>query len=143
MVGNCTWNQVQFECCELFQPLETEFGTCFSINSVNTRPPPREMLTSNRRTGPLTLEFALLEDVQIFIHPPNEVPHAFQERELKQTVLWGSKKEIVLLVQDILDPEQATNCKKPKGKTNLSYNQQVLPQVHSFNNTVNKRLIYF
>lgn len=103
----------------MFRPLETEFGTCFTINSVNTNPPARDMLINNRRNGPGKLEFSLLEDVQIFIHPHNEVPHAFQDHELKQTVLWGSRKEIVLSVQDILDPEKVTNCKKPKGKSAL------------------------
>ena len=116
MINNCTWNEEPFNCCEIFYSLETEYGTCFTINSVNTNPPAKQMFISNRRTGPGVLEFSLLEDVQIFIHPPSEVPHAFQDHELKQTVLWGSKKELILLVQDILDPEKEVNCIKPPGK---------------------------
>lgn len=116
MIGNCTWNRNLFDCCDKFLPLETEYGTCYTINSANTKPPATDMLISNRRTGPSSLEFTLFEDVQIFIHPPNEVPHAFQDHELKQTVLWGSRKEVILLIQDILDPEKESHCTKPKGE---------------------------
>lgn len=108
---------MEFDCCKMFLPLETEFGTCYTINSINTKPPASRILVSSRKTGPGQLTFALLEDVQIFIHPPNEVPHAFQDRELKQTVLWGSKKEIILKTEDIIDPEKSsTSCFKPQGK---------------------------
>lgn len=117
MIMNCTWNALDFDCCKLFLPLETEFGTCYTINSVNTKPSAHKKLISNRKTGPGQLGFALLEDVQIFIHPPNEVPHAFQDREIKQTVLWGSRKEIILKTEDIIDLEKGTStCIKPKGK---------------------------
>uniref|UniRef100_A0A336KJC5 CSON012335 protein n=1 Tax=Culicoides sonorensis TaxID=179676 RepID=A0A336KJC5_CULSO len=117
MITNCTWNGIEFDCCKMFLPLETEFGTCYTINSINTKPSASRVLVSNRKTGPGRLEFALLEDVQIFIHPSNEVPHAFQDRELKQTVLWGSKKEIILKTDDIIDPEKSSvSCFKPKGK---------------------------
>lgn len=102
----------------MFLPLETEFGTCYTINSINTNPSASRILDSSRKTGPGLLTFALLEDVQIFIHPPNEVPHAFQDRELKQTVLWGSKKEIILKTEDIIDPEKSSaSCFKPQGKS--------------------------
>lgn len=118
MITNCTWNELEFDCCKMFLPLETEFGTCYTINSINTNPSASRILDSSRKTGPGLLTFALLEDVQIFIHPPNEVPHAFQDRELKQTVLWGSKKEIILKTEDIIDPEKSSaSCFTPQGKS--------------------------
>lgn len=37
ILGNCTWNGKPFECCDAFLPLKTEFGLCFSTNSMHTR----------------------------------------------------------------------------------------------------------
>lgn len=116
MITNCTWDGKPFDCCSMFLPLQTEFGTCFTINSVNTNPPTKRHLIMNRKTGPGSLDFALREDVQIFIHPPDEVPHAFEAREIKQTVLWGSKKEIIIKLDEIIDPAKATTCKTPEGE---------------------------
>lgn len=32
-VSNCRWNGRPFECCKYFQPIQTELGTCYALNS--------------------------------------------------------------------------------------------------------------
>lgn len=36
MIWNCTWNNLEINCCDEFLPLETELGVCYSINSFHT-----------------------------------------------------------------------------------------------------------
>ncbi|XP_044739945.1 uncharacterized protein LOC123301275 [Chrysoperla carnea] len=33
----CLWNDEPFNCCDQFLPLETEYGICYTINSLHTR----------------------------------------------------------------------------------------------------------
>lgn len=87
----------------------------------------------NRKTGPGSLEFGLREDVQIFMHPPNEVPHAFEAREIKQTVLWGSKKEIIVKLDEIIDPAKETTCQTPAGEHANRYSGSQTDFFFSFN----------
>lgn len=36
MISDCMWNNKEIECYEAFLPLETEFGVCYTINSIHT-----------------------------------------------------------------------------------------------------------
>lgn len=33
----CWWNDIQFNCCDYFHPMETELGLCYAINSNQVR----------------------------------------------------------------------------------------------------------
>lgn len=72
---NCSWNGIDFDCCAGFRPLYTETGTCYTINSALTLP--GKELFCNRETGPGKLKMMVTEDIQLFIHHPNDVPFAF------------------------------------------------------------------
>lgn len=119
MILNCSWNGEPFECCDIFLPLKTEFGTCYTINSVNTNPRYGKRLISNRLNGPGMLKLSVSEDIdvsvpisnivfasqspvsilfQIHFHSPDDVPFAFEERELKDSILWGSVKSYIIKV---------------------------------------------
>lgn len=37
VLGTCKWNGEPFNCCDKFLPVKTEYGTCFSINSLHTK----------------------------------------------------------------------------------------------------------
>jgi len=102
---NCSWNGIEFDCCEGFRPLETETGLCFSINSALTKPKFGKELFSNRETGPGKLKMMVMEDIQIFIHHPKDIPFAYGERDLRDTILWGSTKEIVIKVTEIINDD--------------------------------------
>jgi acid-sensing ion channel, other len=70
LLSNCSWNDAPFECCNLFLPIQTEFGICFSINSAITDPPFGRILLSNRFLGPSQLKFSASEDIQLHVHTP-------------------------------------------------------------------------
>jgi acid-sensing ion channel, other len=105
LIKQCSWNDEIFDCCEGFRPLATETGTCYTINSALTTPKFGKELFCNQENGPGKLKMMVTEDVQIFIHNPNDVPYANVERDLKDTILWGSTKEIIVKVTEIINDE--------------------------------------
>lgn len=77
---------MNFDCCDKFLPLETEYGVCFSINSLHTtwvtnsliyillvknygfsKTPGSEInMKSNRKTGPGQLHIETVDDVRVY-----------------------------------------------------------------------------
>ncbi|EDS42153.1 amiloride-sensitive sodium channel [Culex quinquefasciatus] len=118
LLADCTWLGQSFDCCELFRPLATEFGRCFSVNSLVAGP--TTPLMTNRHTGPGSLRFRAREDLQLFLHDPYAVPFAYTDRVLKETVLWGMHKEIIVKVVEMENgaslgevPIARRNCRFP------------------------------
>ncbi|XP_031633402.1 sodium channel protein Nach-like [Contarinia nasturtii] len=102
MISNCLWNNVQIECCTSFLPLETEFGVCYTINSIHTTPMYGHRLLSSRSSGPGSLSFTTNEDVQVHVHTSNEVP-SDTESDIKEDIFYGTEKELVLKVIDMVN----------------------------------------
>uniref|UniRef100_A0A182TBW6 Uncharacterized protein n=1 Tax=Anopheles maculatus TaxID=74869 RepID=A0A182TBW6_9DIPT len=123
LLTDCHWQKESFDCCRLFRPLDTEFGQCFSVNAANVvakSVPSAARLVSNRATGPGWLSFRVLEDVQLYLHDEFSVPHAYVDRSLRETVLWGMRKEIVVRVIEMENkdtvlelPIWRRNCRFP------------------------------
>ncbi|XP_050075198.1 sodium channel protein Nach-like [Anopheles maculipalpis] len=123
LLTDCHWQKEPFDCCRLFRPLDTEFGRCFSVNAANVAgksAPAPARLVSNRATGPGWLGFRVLEDVQLYLHDEFSVPHAYVDRSLRETVLWGMSKEIVVRVIEMENkdtvlelPIWRRNCRFP------------------------------
>ncbi|XP_035903944.1 sodium channel protein Nach-like [Anopheles stephensi] len=123
LLTDCHWQKESFDCCRFFRPLDTEFGRCFSVNAANVvgrSAPARPRLVSNRATGPGWLGFRVLEDVQLYLHDEFSVPYAYVDRSLRETVLWGMRKEIVVRVIEMENkdtvlelPIWRRNCRFP------------------------------
>lgn len=54
-------------------------------------------MIANRQSGPGRLIFTALEDITIHLHAPHDVPYTV-DGDIKETVLYGSAKEIVVSV---------------------------------------------
>jgi Amiloride-sensitive sodium channel len=59
----------------------------------------------------------------VHIHPPDEIPFFFEDREYKETIFWGSSKEIIVKVVEIEnDPSiknfdiESRKCRFPQEK---------------------------
>lgn len=77
-IFNCTWNDISFNCCEQFLPLDTEIGLCFAINSWQTNHlrynvSPLNMI-SDANTGPGKLYFEIGAPAMVYVLAPQEVP---------------------------------------------------------------------
>lgn len=133
---NCSWNGEPFECCEGFRPLATETGICFTINSALTEPKFGEKLFCNRENGPGKLKMMVTEDIQIFIHHPYDIPYAFAERDLRDTILWGSTKDIVIKVTEIINDDTVSKLSMSQRRCRFSWEKEpvsVYP-LYSFSN---------
>lgn len=123
-VKNCSWNDESFDCCEGFRPLQTETGTCYTINSALTIPKYGKELFCNQENGPGKLKMMVTEDIQIFIHHPNDVPFAYGERDLKDTILWGSTKEIVIKVTEIINDDTVVTIPVSQRRCRFSWESE-------------------
>uniref|UniRef100_A0A182QV99 Uncharacterized protein n=1 Tax=Anopheles farauti TaxID=69004 RepID=A0A182QV99_9DIPT len=140
LLTDCQWQQEPFDCCRLFLPLDTEFGRCYSVNTANFAtgtgdgglPPPR--LVSNRATGPGWLRFRVLEDVQLYLHDEFSVPHAYVDRALRETVLWGMRKEIAVRVIEM--ENKATVDELPIWRRNCRFPWEIVDEAPPNSTTV-------
>lgn len=101
---NCSWLNEPFDCCSEFLPLYTEYGLCYSFNSIQTiNSYEKSKFINNRQTGPGLLKFSVTEDIQIHVHPTNEIPYLLSEGVIRETVLWGASKEIIFNIVEIVN----------------------------------------
>ncbi|KAK3912022.1 Sodium channel protein Nach [Frankliniella fusca] len=75
---DCRVNNVAFNCCDHFLPLETEIGTCFALNSqqgMRIRGK-KDMLPilANRRSPKASVYLELRVQSNVHIHSPEDVP---------------------------------------------------------------------
>lgn len=59
-------------------------------------------MIANRESGPGLLTFNTFEDVQVHVHATNEVPFGV-EGEIKENIFFGSEKEIIVKVTEIVN----------------------------------------
>lgn len=125
---DCKWNDEPFDCCEAFLELETEFGICFTINSMHTRPAFGKRLLSDRISGPGVLEVITLEDVELYLHSTEDIPSKNTDKNQHETILWGIKKEILFGVQEILNEEEVKKTSIQQRR--CQFNWEVLNTTH-------------
>ncbi|KAH9644843.1 hypothetical protein HF086_007931 [Spodoptera exigua] len=53
ILKNCSYNNKEFSCCEYFQPIETDVGPCYILNSIQTN---RILSVRNIENDPLITE---------------------------------------------------------------------------------------
>lgn len=85
-VGN---NLIYYRCC----------CCCFWNRPANSH-----RLIANRITGPGLLSFIVDDDVQVHVHASNEVPTVI-EGDIKEDVFYGTKKEIVFKVTEMVNDQ--------------------------------------
>ncbi|KAF2881565.1 hypothetical protein ILUMI_24600 [Ignelater luminosus] len=100
IMKNCRWNDMNFDCCDKFLPLETEYGVCFSINSLHTiKIPGSEInMKSNRKTGPGQLYIETVDDVRMYFHAPEDVPFINSNSDQRKDIALGEIYNITINV---------------------------------------------
>nr|XP_029729201.1 sodium channel protein Nach-like [Aedes albopictus] len=73
----CYWNDEPFDCCKYFQPMETELGLCYAVNSVQTsaKNPLKIDMISNKYTGPGKLKITVLTEAYVYTLGEEDVPN--------------------------------------------------------------------
>ncbi|KAL1502230.1 hypothetical protein ABEB36_007403 [Hypothenemus hampei] len=129
ILGECRWNDEKFNCCEYFLPLETEYGICFSFNSLQTVNQPKNKLNlqMNRRTGTGRLSVELLEDVRLQFHAPEDVPFINAETNYIKEILHGETYEILFNVMELVNDDRIVNL--PVNKRKCRFPWEVPPNL--------------
>lgn len=65
-------------------------------------------LIMNHKTGAGKLEFVATEDISVHLHAPHEVPSLI-EGDIKEKVLYGSVKEIIISVIEMVNDPTTTD----------------------------------
>ncbi|XP_044746369.1 pickpocket protein 11-like [Coccinella septempunctata] len=103
----CKWNDIEFDCCEKFLPLETEYGICYSLNSLHTRQTSNSYidLVSNRKNGAGGLYFQTVNDVRMYIHATEDVPFINADPDFGKDILVGESSKILFNIIEIENDE--------------------------------------
>lgn len=66
---SCSWNDVPFDCCTYFFPMETEIGICYALNSLQIRNQNKVKqglnMISDKYTGPGKLKMEVLTEANV------------------------------------------------------------------------------
>ncbi|VVC89334.1 unnamed protein product [Leptidea sinapis] len=74
LITNCSFNEQPFECCEYFLPLQTDMGTCYSVNSIQTNRTKIFPMISNIHHKRGVLRFEVLLTSMLYTLGEDEVP---------------------------------------------------------------------
>ncbi|XP_047517868.1 sodium channel protein Nach-like [Pieris napi] len=102
LLSDCWWDNQYFPCCDRFQPVETEYGECFSFNSVLNE---NTALAANKETGTPSLIFTTVDASMIRIHASDEYISVDMENILGRT----SILPLLANLEAILKVEQTVN----------------------------------
>ncbi|KAL3288803.1 hypothetical protein HHI36_003236 [Cryptolaemus montrouzieri] len=110
LIRNCKWNDREFNCCKYFQPLETEYGICFALNSIHTKAHDGDIdFISNRKNGAGGISFRTTTDVRMYIHPTEDVPFINADPDLGRDILVEELTNVTLNVIEIDNDENVEN----------------------------------
>ncbi|CAH1113598.1 unnamed protein product [Psylliodes chrysocephalus] len=111
IIIGCKWNKVDFDCCENFLPLETEYGVCYSFNSMHTNKNIKSTLdlTMNSNSGPGEIWFKNKEDIRVYFHAPEDVPFINSDPDQRKDVMLGETFNITISVIEINNDENVKN----------------------------------
>lgn len=102
----CFWNGKLIECCKHFQPLQTEYGLCYSLNNKIANSESQIFVKTGNGEQMDTLEIIMNRDSETFLHSPEDVPFWNMEYDRRISVAYGTKAFIVFSIMDIInEPE--------------------------------------
>ncbi|XP_063363829.1 sodium channel protein Nach-like [Cydia amplana] len=101
LIVNCSYNDEPFDCCEYFQPIETDVGTCFIINSIQTKKPKPFPMVSNMRNKRSSIKFELLLPSTMYTLGNDEVPSITTLQSSTMKIQLGHKYSRQVAVRDI------------------------------------------
>ncbi|ALC46396.1 CG31065 [Drosophila busckii] len=126
LIIECSYLNHIFDCCDQFLPLHTEYGVCYSFNSNQAHKSYLAQYKNNRQTGAGHLKFHAAADIQLHVHAPIDIPFPFAEGMVRDTVLLGSYKEIILNVIEVYNHESVNELSPEQRR--CRYSNEHLPE---------------
>ncbi|XP_034832228.2 sodium channel protein Nach-like [Maniola hyperantus] len=101
VLANCSYNNKKFDCCEYFQPIETDIGVCYIINSIQTKNPKTYPMVNNVIHKRGVLRFKLLRASMIYTLGEDEIPNIATLLSSTLQVLLGKLYRREVIVKNI------------------------------------------
>ncbi|XP_061709443.1 sodium channel protein Nach-like [Cydia pomonella] len=102
---SCKWNGIPFECCSSFQPIITEYGTCYSMNNVHG-PKKSPVYQTSNKDRQASIEIVASQDYEAFLHAPEDIPFWNMEYDRRLTVLFGAEANVTYSITNVVnEPE--------------------------------------
>ncbi|OWR49382.1 putative pickpocket, partial [Danaus plexippus plexippus] len=103
----CKFGGSDFNCCDKFQPIETEFGSCYVFNSALLSN--ASLLTVNRTIGLPDLVFHVRKVVAVRIHAPRDIVSGGMLNILQvQSVPLVTEMDVMLRAEPTINDESVT-----------------------------------
>ncbi|XP_068633532.1 sodium channel protein Nach [Battus philenor] len=98
ILSNCSYNDNSFDCCSHFQPIHTDMGTCFIINSIQTKKTDAYKMIINMKQKKAVLRFDVLLNSMLYTIGEDEVPSitSSQYSTLKMKLGHGYQRQVVV-----------------------------------------------
>ncbi|KAJ8731379.1 hypothetical protein PYW07_004543 [Mythimna separata] len=74
ILKNCSYNDEEFSCCEYFQPIDTDIGKCFILNSIQTKKPHPYPMVNNLKNLRGIIKFDSYLTTMMYTLGDDEVP---------------------------------------------------------------------
>lgn len=109
MFMSCSWNGKPINCCKNFRPIQTEYGTCYTMNSLHSdHHQPMYHVTSSKHHSRDTLEIILSHDCEAFVHSPEDIPFWNMEYDRRMVIVYGAQATVIFSIMDVInEPEVA------------------------------------
>ncbi|EDV94458.1 sodium channel protein Nach [Drosophila grimshawi] len=121
LIIKCRYLNTLFDCCDQFLPILTEYGVCYSFNSHQATKVAQVQYKNNRITGAGHLKFHATADVQVNVHAPIDVPFQFSEGMIRESVLLGNNKELILNVIEVYNHENVEELSNEQRRCRFSH----------------------
>ncbi|XP_077293708.1 sodium channel protein Nach-like isoform X2 [Arctopsyche grandis] len=84
LIHGCSWQDKELDCCKYFLPIDSEFGLCYSFNTLQSRLSGTvPLFKSNRTTGPGYLSFYVYKRLLVYIHGSDDVPWVKSDLDMR------------------------------------------------------------
>ncbi|KAM3965323.1 sodium channel protein Nach [Aphomia sociella] len=137
IIQNCSYNDEPFDCCEHFLPIPTDVGTCFIINSIQTKiSHPYPMICNNTQKKGI-IKFDVLISSMIYTLGEDEIPSVTSLRASTLKIQLGRKYRRLVTVNNIVnDPLVEDTTIKQRACRFYSENEDVLYPHYSYSTCV-------
>ncbi|KAL4713986.1 hypothetical protein ACJJTC_005617 [Scirpophaga incertulas] len=98
IIQNCSYNDKPFDCCEYFQPIDTDMGTCFMMNSIQTKNPKLFPMINNLQQKRSNIKFQIYVQSTLYTIGKDEIPSitTLQSSTLKIKLGYSHRRQITV-----------------------------------------------
>ncbi|XP_072948821.1 sodium channel protein Nach [Epargyreus clarus] len=130
---NCSYNDQAFNCCDYFQPIDTDMGRCFIINSIQTTNPKPYPMHCNKEQKRGIMKFEVLIHSMVYTLGEDEVPSITTLQSSTLKIIPGNVYRRQVVVRNIEnDPLTAETTPKQRACRFHSENEDGLYPQYSY-----------